>query len=164
RIVRDQGAEDVLAEVYIQVWRSLASYDALRGEPAAWLSTIARSRALDHLRRERRHGDTLPPTPEDAIADDGDGPEQLLWRAQQGRMVRESLALAPLSERERLVLKLAYYSDQTHQEIAQQTGLPLGTVKTLIHRAQKKLGAQVLAPAGATGLRGAAAAGDTIAP
>lgn len=147
RLVRDGQAEDVLAEVYLQVWRSLASYDPARGPPAVWLSMIARSRALDHLRREQRHVALGEAESAGALFTDvADGPEQLLWRAQQCRLVHLSLNGAPLSNEERMVVGLAYFRDKTQQEIAVLTGLPLGTVKSLMSRAQKKLSVQLAAP------------------
>ncbi|MGV3572447.1 MAG: RNA polymerase sigma factor [Ramlibacter sp.] len=165
RIVQDDGAEDVLAEVYIQVWRSLASYDAGRGQPAVWLCMIARSRALDHLRREKRHAHACEEPDADGLpADDGEGPEQLLWRAQQGRLVTRSLQQAQLSPQERMVIGLAYYGDKTQQEIARVTGLPLGTVKSLMSRAQRKLGAQFRGGQAEPGLRDGAGVGDRMAP
>jgi RNA polymerase sigma-70 factor (ECF subfamily) len=147
RLVDDSQAEDVLAEVYLQVWKTIASYDESRAPPRVWLAVIARSRALDHLRREKRRGDVH----ESAHAarapelDRPEGPEQLLARAQQCRMVQLSLCSTDLSADERTVLALAYFRDSTQQEIATLTGWPLGTVKTLMSRAQHKLRADLSA-------------------
>ena len=136
RIVDDGQAEDVLAEVYIQVWKGLASYDELRAPPASWMATIARSRALDHLRREKcRRGDAVDSQPPESWSEEG--PEQLLSRRQDARLVQHSMA--QLDEQERLVLGLAYFHDRTQPQIAALTGMPLGTVKSLIYRAQQKL-------------------------
>lgn len=136
RLVGDGQAEDVLAEVYLQAWRSLDSFDASRGSGSAWLSMIARSRALDHLRHEK-----CRPTDGDGELESepasSEGPEQLLSRAQDARLVQVSMSL--LNCDERLVLGLAYFQDCTHNEISSSTGLPLGTVKSLMSRAQKKL-------------------------
>ena len=136
RLVNDGQAEDVLAEVYLQAWRSLATFDAARGAATAWLSMIARSRALDHLRHEkcRPSGNHFEATAE---ADISHGPEDLLSQAQDARLVQVSMAL--LNQDERLVLGLAYFQDCTQNEIAASTGLPLGTVKSLMTRAQRKL-------------------------
>lgn len=137
RLVGDGQAEDVLAEVYLQAWRSLSSFDLARGAATAWLSMIARSRALDHLRYEKCRiavSDDFEITGEQEIRD---GPEQLLSRAQDERMLH--LSMSRLNCEERLVLGLAYFQDCTQTEIAQSTGLPLGTVKSLMSRAQRKL-------------------------
>lgn len=77
RITGPQDAEDVLADVYLQVWRSLPEYDDKRGEPLAWLATIARSRALDRLRTERRRHGGHPQAAGPAVDKESDnaGPE-----------------------------------------------------------------------------------------
>jgi RNA polymerase sigma-70 factor (ECF subfamily) len=99
---------------------------------------MVRSRALDLLRRQRASreveddGESRPET-----ASDAPGPDELLSGTQRGS--RLHAALAQLSSNERWVLGLAYYSDLSHREICEQTGLPLGTVKSLILRAQGKL-------------------------
>jgi RNA polymerase sigma-70 factor (ECF subfamily) len=140
RIAGEAHAEDVLSEVYLQVWRSLAGYDASRGQPLAWLATIARSRALDKLRCERRsHGGLpeAPAPPQDEEASHEMGPEQLLAIAERDRMLQRSMGA--LSPKEQLVLGMAYFRDCSQVEIAALTGLPLGSVKTLMTRSQHKL-------------------------
>jgi RNA polymerase sigma-70 factor (ECF subfamily) len=139
RIAGDCHAEDVLAEVYLQVWRSLAVYDDSRGQPLAWLATIARSRALDNLRCERHsHGgqSDAAPSPQPEASHDI-GPEQLLAIAERDCLLRRSMGA--LSPREQLVLGMAYFRDCSQAEIASLTGLPLGSVKTLMTRSQQKL-------------------------
>ena len=139
RITGEAHAEDVLSEVFLQVWRSLAVYDGSRGQPLAWLATIARSRALDKLRCERRsHGGQ----PEAAGAfqeeDSHDvGPEQLLVLAERDRLLQRSIGA--LSPKEQMVLGMAYFRECSQSEIAALTGLPLGSVKTLMTRSQQKL-------------------------
>lgn len=135
RMVDDGQAEDVLAEVYLQVWSSLETYDEKRGHPGAWMASIARSRALDHLRRQRRE---LAETHlEEEAPSSEEGPENLLSRAQDAHWVR--LCLGELEARERMVLGLAYFRDCTHSEIAAETGMPLGVVKSVMSSAQRKL-------------------------
>ena len=138
-MVEDGQAEDVLAEVFIEVWKNLGSYDPVRAPPAVWLVMIARSRALDHLRREKRH-QPQPGAEFDAgaaQAEHAEAPDHLLSRLQQRRLVQ--LALAGLSNEEQQLLGLAYFRDSSHSEIAAATGLPLGTVKSMMSRAQDKL-------------------------
>jgi RNA polymerase sigma-70 factor (ECF subfamily) len=140
RIVGDAYAEDVLSDSYFQAWRHASQYDPARGSAVTWLLTLTRSRALDRLRQETlRHGGiTGAPAfePGQEPAHEA-GPEQLL----EGVQARSCLhaALAQLSATERWVLGLAYYRDLTQTEIASATGLPLGTVKSLASRAQRKL-------------------------
>lgn len=136
-IVEDGQSEDVLAEVYLQVWNSLDSFDETRAPVAVWLVMIARSRAMDHLRRERRHG--ADPRHEPALQDDehAEGPEQILMRLQRRNMVR--LGLQALDEQERMVLGLAYFRDSSHKEICELTGLSMRAVKATMSRAQGKL-------------------------
>ena len=140
RITGEAHAEDVLSEVYLQVWRSLAGYDASRGQPLAWLATIARSRALDKLRCElRSHGGQLeaPSAAQEEEASHDIGPEQLLAIAERDRLLQRSMGA--LSPKEQLVLGMAYFRDCSQVEIASLTGLPLGSVKTLMTRSQHKL-------------------------
>lgn len=139
RITGDAHAEDVLAEVYLQVWRSLAIYDDSRGQPLAWLATIGRSRALDRLRTERRsHGGQLDaPALQDSEESHDMGPEELLAIAERDSLLK--LSMGALSPKEQLVLGMAYFRDCSQSEIALLTGLPLGTVKTLMTRSQQKL-------------------------
>ncbi len=139
RITGEAHAEDVLAEVYLQVWRSLAVYDDSRGQPLAWLATIARSRALDKLRTERRcHAGQLeaPSDSEDEASHDV-GPEELLAVAERDCLLK--LSLGALSPKEQLVLGMAFFRDCSQSEIATLTGMPLGSVKTLMTRSQQKL-------------------------
>ncbi|MBG9390538.1 RNA polymerase sigma factor [Caenimonas aquaedulcis] len=138
RIVDDGQAEDVLAEVYIQIWNSLDSYDESRSPPAAWMAMIARSRALDHLRRERRHRcDADAESSEPALLLCEDSPERLLSQAQDAQLVH--LSLATLEAQERLVLGLSYFHDYTQSQISDLIGMPLGSVKTLAQRGRKKI-------------------------
>lgn len=130
RILQDrETAEEVLLDVYTQVWRQATSYDAQRGTPLAWLMTIARSRALDRLRsgwQERQRKEPL-----DAVSEARDlasNPEEMTVSAERQRLVRQALGM--LSPEQREVIELAYYSGLSHSEIAAQLGQPLGTVKT----------------------------------
>jgi RNA polymerase sigma-70 factor, ECF subfamily len=141
RIVGDAYAEDVLAESYFQAWREVSRYDATRGNPIAWIVTIVRSRGLDRLRQESlRHGGLsgAPEFDESAVEDEAiPGPDALIEHTQAKSALHR--AMAQLSANERWCLGLAYFRDLSHSEIAITTGLPLGTVKTLISRSQQKL-------------------------
>lgn len=139
RITGSAHAEDVLAEVYLQVWRSLGVYDESRGQPLAWLVTIARSRALDQLRCEMRNHGGRREAPAGPHEEDshGMGPEELLQIAERDSLLK--LSMGALSPKEQLVLAMAYFRDCSQMEIATLTGMPLGSVKSLMTRAQQKL-------------------------
>ena len=130
RILGDAGAaEEVMLDVYTQVWRQAGVYSEGRGSPLAWLTTIARSRAIDRLRSgsfERRRVDSLDAAAE--RASDARGVEEQAAAGETGRRVRAALAALPPEQRE--VIELAYYGGMSHGEIAAHTGHPLGTVKT----------------------------------
>ncbi len=132
------AAEEVVSDVYWQAWREAGRYDAARGRVAAWLLTICRTRALDHLRRRepaQPHAapDSLRP---DLYRDDSDPLDLLLVMERHTRM---HAALATLNDSARRLLTLAFFQDLSHQEIADRTGMPLGTVKTILRRAMQEL-------------------------
>jgi len=138
RILRDaQDAEDVVQEAFVQAWQQAGRYDPARGNVAAWLCTIGRTRALDRLRRRAARRED----PGDARA----GPAAELPHAEETLAVRK--ALEGLSPDQRRALELAYYEGLTHTEIAARLGEPLGTIKTRIRTAMIRL-RQVLAPVG----------------
>jgi RNA polymerase sigma-70 factor (ECF subfamily) len=130
RILSDAGtAEEVLLDVYTQAWRQAASFDGGRGSPLAWLTTIARSRAIDRLRRgraERRQTEPLDVIERSAASTDD--VEGVVRERETRAFVRA--ALEELSPEQREVIELAYYGGFSHSEIAAAKGLPLGTVKT----------------------------------
>jgi RNA polymerase sigma-70 factor, ECF subfamily len=130
RVVNDHGAaEEVLMDVYTQVWRQAPNYDTGRGSPLAWLTTIARSRAIDRLRSGWQTQQRSEPL--DAVSDKetaAASPETDSVYAERQRLVRK--ALAALSPEQREVIELAYYGGLSHSEIAEKLQQPLGTVKT----------------------------------
>ena len=139
RIVGDTGeAEEVLQELFLWVWRSAASFDASRGSVIAWLLVATRSRAIDRVRARRpaaraglRSVDSVPDAagPQDVEADSADRQWERLCRS----------AISELPEDQRRTLELAYFEGLTHQEISEQTGTPLGTVKTRVRLGLMKL-------------------------
>lgn len=135
---RREDAEEVVCDVYLQIWRQAARFDPERGSVLAWLASIARSRALDLLRR--REPSTLrgAPVDEEHVAIElGADPESLVSAVQEGSALHA--ALRGLSEAQQKLLGLAYFRGLSHAEIAAEAGLPLGTVKTHIRRGLQAL-------------------------
>jgi RNA polymerase sigma-70 factor (ECF subfamily) len=139
RVLNDPAAaEEVVLEVYTQVWRQAANYDPRRGTPSAWLLTIARRRAIDRFRatdQTRRRQEPLS-TVETARSDDAD-PEESASEAERRQLVRTALESLPPEQRE--VIELAYFGGLSHSEIAARCSLPLGTVKTRTRLAMVRL-------------------------
>jgi len=139
RITRQAAlAEEVAQDVFWQIWRQAPRYDAARGSALAWIMTIARSRALDELRRvDSRLCELDPEAQADLDSGGEDDPQDLLSAQQQGQRLHE--ALAKLDPMPRQLLSLAFLRGLSHDEIASQAGMPLGTVKTQIRRGLAKL-------------------------
>jgi len=127
-------AEEVVEDTFWQVWRQAPRYDSARGRPMTWLLAMARSRAIDALRRDERfQHDELPEEGVAGIDDTAAPPQDLLDATRGACAVHE--ALAALDARSRQLVSLAFFRGMTHEEIAEQEHLPLGTVKSLIRRA-----------------------------
>jgi len=134
-----EDAEEVTLDVYRQIWRDSWRFDPGRGTVAAWLVTLARSRALDYSRRRPRAG--VPLETQRDPADLAPNPEDAAALAQFRRRVRR--ALEALAAAERQAIELACFGDLTHAEIARALGQPLGTVKTRIRRGLERLREQL---------------------
>lgn len=135
RITRQtQLAEEVMQDTFWQVWRQAPRFDAERGSVKAWIMTIARSRALDALRSQKSEECELEPETLALIQiDDSETPPNLLMAVEQGRNLHQ--ALSALDAVPRQLLSLAFFRGLSHDEIAECSGLPLGTVKSHIRRA-----------------------------
>ena len=124
---RREEAEDVLQEVFLQVWRQAGDFDERRGRAFTWLVTLTRSRAVDRLRqlgsRER-----LALSVNKFVSDVPSNPARDAFRSEQRQIVAG--ALSELSEEQRRALTLAYFEGLTQSEIAARLRSPLGTVKT----------------------------------
>jgi RNA polymerase sigma-70 factor, ECF subfamily len=141
RILRSRAeAEDVLQEVFLQVWQRAHSFDPERGRAFTWLVTLARSRAIDRLRstgsRERAARASAEDAPPRETAS-GEWADNAAIRAERAEAVRA--ALAELPEEQRQVLMLAYLEGMSQSEIAAAKNQPLGTVKTRTRSALRKL-------------------------
>ena len=139
-------AEDLLQEVFVQIWRQARSYSAERGSPEAWIVNIARSRAIDKIRSIRRMEKSFVLTDDPARAESSDNVESSAAES-EARMAMNS-ALANLPETQRKVLELAYFDGLTQTEIANRLAEPLGTIKTRmrsgIQRLRGMLGTQAI--------------------
>lgn len=132
------GASDSLAEECVQdvmatLWQKAAMFDPARASVATWVFTIARNRRIDALRKARR------PEPEELTWGPEPEPDQAeVYEAQQDtKLLGEALSQLPTKQRE--LIERAYFGDLTHSEIAAETGLPLGTIKSRIRLALERL-------------------------
>lgn len=142
RILRDRpAAEDLLQEIFLQVWRDAGSYSAERGAPEAWLITMTRSRAIDRLRSIRRRERSFVPM-ERPSGKEHDAAVESGAAAAEARVMVGS-ALAQLSEGLRRIMELAYFDGLSQSEIAARLNEPLGTVKTRMRAALERLRAIV---------------------
>lgn len=127
RSLGDDRAKDVTQEVFVSAWRAQDRFDSSKGSLAGWLMGITKNRLIDNIRAEQRHANRR------ADAEPGDLPVESDAERVGDRMLVAD-ALKSLPERSRTVIELAYLSDLTHTQIAEQTSLPLGTVKSDIRR------------------------------
>jgi RNA polymerase sigma-70 factor (ECF subfamily) len=139
RILGDAtDAEDVVQEVFSQAWRQASRYSTSRGAVAAWLLTLARSRAIDRLRARRaRPVGVSDDRVTDQLVDAGPPVDAQVLSSEQVARVRAALDELPLLQR--AAIELAYFEGLTHAEIADRLEQPLGTVKTRIRLAMLKL-------------------------
>ena len=144
RIQRDRAlAEDLLQEVYVNVWRSVGSFDAAQSQPMTWLTSVARNRAIDSLRRaqaqpvmqsvHRDDDDDERPDLDQQMAYEGPGPLDLL--AQAGDARRLNTCMQGLTAPQRQSVALAFFDGLSHAEVAEHLHQPLGTVKSWVRRA-----------------------------
>ena len=126
RVLADtSAAEDVLQEVFLQLWRNPQAFDADRGRLAPWLAVIARNRAIDVLRRRPMEDDIDELPISTGVNLEDEAAERLAIGKVRG-------ALGQLPQDQRKLLEMAFFEGMTHSEIAAKTGEPLGTVKTRI--------------------------------
>lgn len=126
-----EASEDVVHEVYLKAWNRAASYDPTKGTPMAWLTRIARNSAIDWIRAQKRR----PTTGDDElifVADQSETAEEMLIRVEQSDIVRQQVE--NLASADANLIRNAYLRGMTYFEVANETGLPLGTVKTRIRR------------------------------
>jgi RNA polymerase sigma-70 factor, ECF subfamily len=133
RVLGDTAAaEDVLQEVFLQLWRNPGAFDANRGSLAAWLAVIARNRAIDALRKRRPTSDL----DDVVVAADLDLASEA---ARKIAIEKIRAVLAGMPAAQRRAIELAFFEGLTHTEVAAKLGEPLGTVKTRIRSALQAL-------------------------
>lgn len=129
RILNDHAtAEEVLLDVYTQVWRQASRFDGTRGGPMAWITTIARSRAIDRLRSEKQNlqrEESLETVSQQATSENV---EQDAANSELRAIICKAMEVLTAEQRE--VIELAYYGGMSQSEIALKLNQPLGTVKT----------------------------------
>lgn len=140
RIVGDWGiAEDLLVDIFFELWRRADRYDATRGAPLTYISTLSRSRAIDRKRGRNAKWTTAPEGAMENASDPGSlrggsdpapGPYEASASAEQADKVRQALAKVP--DEHRKTLELSYFDGLSHSQIAAKLNKPLGTVKTHI--------------------------------
>jgi RNA polymerase sigma factor (sigma-70 family) len=146
RINADRAqAEDILQDCFVNIWRAAQSFDAARAQPMTWLTSIARNRAIDSLRRRKTEVSTVSAHVDDeddsgeqrdllAAVPSGDaGPLELLQQAAETHELTH--CIGRLSAEQQQCVALAYYQGLSHAEVAQHLVQPLGTVKSWVRRA-----------------------------
>ncbi|WP_243303311.1 RNA polymerase sigma factor [Geothrix oryzisoli] len=151
------AAEEVVQDTFLAVWRKAADFDPAKGSFRTWLLGISRHRMLDELRaRARRPQAAGDPLEQAALSAEDPLPDEALWREVQRDAVSEALAALP--EPQRAALRLAFFADLTHEEVARALQVPLGTAKTRIRSGlrslERHLGGLVAILAAAVGVTG----------
>lgn len=126
-------AEECTQEVMATVWHKAHLFDGSRAGVSTWIFTIARNKRIDALRKQRR------PEPEEVTWGPEEEPDQTDVLALQQDTRKLAIALAQLPEKQRILIERAYFADLSHSEIAEETGLPLGTIKSRIRLALERL-------------------------
>jgi len=133
-------AQDLLQDIFVQVWRTAATYEPGRGTVFSWMATLTRNRAIDRIRMRKRRAEALanvaPELQPAAPAGAGDAADSL-WLREKSQAVRD--ALAALAPDQQQAIELAFFSGLTQQEIAARLNEPLGTIKARIRRGLLRL-------------------------
>lgn len=141
RVLNDPtGAQDVLQDVFVQIWGKASTYDSARGKPLTWAVTMTRNKAIDRLRARQRRARLKDEVEQETRPDDQAGDQPALDEVtsrEQGELVREAVNRLPREQR--TAIEMAYFSGLTQTEIAERLGAPLGTVKARIRRGMMKL-------------------------
>jgi RNA polymerase sigma-70 factor (ECF subfamily) len=135
-----EAAQDVIQDVFIQIWERASSYDPERGKAATWLITLTRNKSIDRLRalnrRSRLNSDFEEQGKTDVRFDDRDS---LMDAVMAERAATIRTAISKLNADQQAAIQLAYFDDMPYPAVAQRLAVPLGTVKARIRRGMKKL-------------------------
>ena len=135
QVVRNrEEAEDLLQEVFVQIWKRAESYDHRFGPPSVWVIRIARNRAIDYVRSKRFHQKKseidLGAYNEIPVSDGRSSPDSMTMASQVSSFVSQALEKLPTEQRR--LIEMAYFEGYSHSELAKKLSIPLGTVKTRI--------------------------------
>jgi RNA polymerase sigma-70 factor (ECF subfamily) len=135
----DATADELAQEVMLAVWRKAHTFDPNQASVSTWVYRIARNRRIDLARRENRQREELEreANDQDMSADPEETPDEPLMAREREARVREALAQLPVEQAD--LVRRAFFGDQTHRDIADETGLPLGTVKSRLRLAFGRL-------------------------
>ncbi|MEO8438978.1 MAG: sigma-70 family RNA polymerase sigma factor [Spartobacteria bacterium] len=143
RVVHEEAeADDVLQEIFLQIWKEAGNYSPKAGRPLGWVVTLARRRAIDRLRRRQAYGRAKDRF-EEHVGQQQSGAkatgeiDQELIRSDLRRFLHRQMGTLPLYQRE--VIELSFFEGRSHREISHLTGTPLGTVKTRLELGLRKL-------------------------
>jgi len=137
RVLQNTGvAEEVTQDVFLEVWNRPQIWDPAKGRLSSWMLTITRYTAIDRLRKDRRHPESLTPLDEQSEVLSTIGQtDDTLW--QDGQMLRTLMEQLPAEQAK--VIELAFFQGLTHNELAKILNLPLGTIKTRVRLGLQKL-------------------------
>ena len=140
KILNDQKeAEDVLQEVFVQIWDKAGTFDPQLGKPSSWAITLARNRAIDRIRASRRRARLVEEAATAGALDGGEGPtaNESVHGREKAALIRTAMAALPSDQRQ--AIELAFFSGLTQIEISDNLREPLGTIKARIRRGMLKL-------------------------
>lgn len=137
----NEAAEDAVQEAFLRFWKNPNSYDQQRGRFVSWLLSVVHNLCIDQLRRKKHVTVSLDwqeeQNPVNEVPDQAMPLEEEVWLGMQRDVIRQALTRLPREQR--YVIELAFFKGLTHQEIASQTGQPLGTIKSRIRQGLRKL-------------------------
>ena len=136
----DADAQDVVQDVFIQIWDKAKLYDPAKGKPLTWALTLTRNRSIDRIRAIQRRSRLRDDFEKETVMDESAGLREALSgvdASEKGQILRT--AVAQLSPQQRKVIELAFFQGLTQSEIADQLGEPLGTIKARARRGLMKL-------------------------
>lgn len=135
----DSDAEDLLQDVFIEIWERAASYDALKGRPLSWIATLTRRRSIDRLRKRETYRRAEERFAMEAGIHEGSWTHVHEDLMQSERHTHLTRAMAALPDAQRSAIRFAYHEQMTQRQIAAHTGIALGTIKMRLKLALRKL-------------------------